>query len=116
MAQKSAAILFSLLLVASPARAIIFASTGDPGCNTNAPGGALTNSGWQYEGQWGTVLGTPIAPTFFLAAQHVGGGIGQAFVLNGFTYHTVAYADSTNSDLRVWQVAETFPYYPIFPK
>ena len=116
MAPKSAVIIFSLWLVALPARAVIFASTGDGGYNTNAPGGALTNSGWQYEGQWATYfLGTPIAPTFFLAAQHVGGSPGQVFVLNGFNYHTVAYTDSTNSDLRIWQVAETFPYYaPMF--
>lgn len=115
MAQKTAAILFSLLLAAAPARAVIFASTGDPACNTTAPAGALTNSGWQYEGQWNGFLGTPIAPTFFLAAQHVGGSTGQVFVLNGYNYHAVAYADSPDSDLRVWQVAETFPYYaPLF--
>ena len=117
MAQNTAAILFSLLLAAAPARAVILASTGDPVANTNAPAGTLTNSGWQYEGQWnGDFLGTPIAPTFFLAAQHVGGSISQVFVLNGYNYHTIAFSDSTNSDLRVWQVAETFPYYaPLFP-
>ena len=92
-------------------QAIIFASTSNTTYNTTAPTGALTNSGWQYEGQWGSFLGTPIAPTFFLAAKHVGGTTGQVFVLNGFTYHTVAFADCPNCDLRVWQVAETFPLY-----
>ncbi|MCX6894931.1 MAG: hypothetical protein NTZ16_05400 [Verrucomicrobia bacterium] len=115
MVQKTAAIIFSLLLAAAPARAIILASTGDPACNTTAPAGTLTNSGWQYEGRWNGFLGTLIAPTFFLAARHVGGSTGQVFVLNGFNYHTVAYADSPDSDLRVWQVAETFPVYtPLF--
>jgi len=94
-----------------PVRAVILFSTGDAGYNTNAPAGALTNSGWQLEGQWNGFLGTPIAPTFFLAAKHVGGDTGQVFALNGYNYHTIASTDSTNSDLRVWQVAETFPFY-----
>lgn len=115
MASKSAAIIFALLLAAAPARAVIFASTGDPNYNTNAPTGALTNSGWQFQGHWGANLGTPIAPQFFLAAKHVGGDIGQVFSLNGYNYHTVAAADCPSSDLRVWQVAETFPSYaPLF--
>lgn len=92
---------------------VLFVSTGDPAFNTNAPGGSLTNSGWQYEGQFGPFLGTPIATNFFLAAQHVGGDIGQAFVLNGVTYHTVAVFDEPNTDLRLWQVAETFPSYAL---
>jgi hypothetical protein len=75
----------------------------------------LTNSGWQYEGSWntsaGNFLGTPIAPTFFLAAHHVEGTTGSVFVLNGFSYHTVAFFDCPDSDLRIWQVAETFPFY-----
>ena len=91
--------------------AVLFKSTDDPTYNTTAPGGALTNSGWQYEGQWNGFLGTPIAPMFFLAAKHIGGTTGEVFVLNGFTYHTVAYSDCPNCDLRVWQVAETFPLY-----
>jgi hypothetical protein len=108
-------LLFALL--AMRGHAIIFTSTGDPSYNTNAPTGSLTNSGWQYEGQWNTgvdnynYLGTPIAPQFFAAAQHVGGTNGEAFVYNGFTYHTVASFDCPNSDLRIWQVAETFPSY-----
>lgn len=96
---------------------VLFVSTGDPSYNTTAPSGALANSGWQYEGQWGNFLATPIAPSFFLSAQHVGGGIGQEFVLNGVTYHTVASFDEPNTDLRIWQVAETFPSYaPLYTK
>ncbi len=117
MSQIRAVLTVILLLSGSvPARAVLFASTADPAANTNAPAGTLTNSGWQYEGQWnGDFLGTPIAPTFFLTAQHVGGGIGQVFALNGYNYHTVASWNSPDSDLRVWQVAETFPYYaPLF--
>jgi hypothetical protein len=96
---------------------VLFVSTGDPSVNTNAPSGSLATSGWQYEGQWGSFLGTPITTNFFLAAQHVGGSIGQALVLNGVAYHTVAFFDEPNTDLRLWQVAETFPSYaPVYTK
>jgi PKD repeat protein len=99
-------------LVSLPScRAVLFESTGDPGFNTSAPGGTLSGSGWQYEGQWGNFLGTPVAPMFFLAAKHVGGATGDVFVLNGFTYLTVASNDCPNCDLRLWQTAETFPTY-----
>ncbi|HXI84261.1 MAG TPA: hypothetical protein VNL17_09240 [Verrucomicrobiae bacterium] len=92
----------------------MFEATSNTTFNTSAPTGALINSGWQYEGLWptnGQWLATPIAPNFFLAAIHVGGSPGDVFQLNGFFYHTVAFTDCPNSDLRVWQVAETFPTY-----
>jgi hypothetical protein len=106
-------VFFCLGLASLPSRshAVILEATSNTTYNTTAPVGALTNSGWQYEGQWSGFLGTPIAPTFFLAAKHVGGTTGQVFVLSGFTYHTVAFSDCPNCDLRVWQVAETFPLY-----
>jgi hypothetical protein len=99
------------LLGTASVQAIIFKSTGDPTYNTNAPTGALTNSGWQYEGYWGSYLGTPIAPRYFVAAKHVGGSIGQTYVLNGYTYTTIANFVSPNSDLIVWKVDQTFPVY-----
>jgi len=109
---RVAVLLTAGILTESPtSHAVLFKDTGDPSYNTNAPTGSLTNSGWQYEGQWIGFLGTPIAPTFFAAAQHIGGSTGSVFVLNGFSYHTIAYFDCPNSDLRVWQVAETFPLY-----
>src|SRR5713226_4259061 len=69
----------------SNSSAVMVKGTGDPTYNTTPPTGALTNSGWQYQGLWGTVLGTVIGPHHFVAAQHVGGGIGQGFVFNGVT-------------------------------
>jgi hypothetical protein len=99
------------LLPLSRSDGVLFVSTGDPSVNTNAPTGSLANSGWQYEGQWNIVLGTAIAPHFFLAAQHVNGAVGQTFELNGVTYHTVAFFDEPGTDLRLWQVAETFPSF-----
>jgi hypothetical protein len=93
------------------ANAVILMGSGDPTYNTTAPTGTLANSGWQYEGQWGGFLGTPIAPQYFIAARHVGGSIGQAFVFNGATYHTTAYWDDTNTDLRIWKVDGVFASY-----
>jgi PKD repeat protein len=93
------------------AQAVLFKSTADPSYNTNAPTGSLTNSGWQYEGDWSSYLGTPIAPTYFITASHFGGDTNWIFVLNGFAYHPVASYDDPNSDLILWEVAETFPSY-----
>ncbi|MGD1019922.1 MAG: hypothetical protein ABSA12_11465 [Verrucomicrobiia bacterium] len=105
-------------------RAVLFQSTGDPAYNTNAPTGALAESGWQYEGFWSTSLevftnhypvgnwlGTPIAPQFFISAAHIYGSTNDVFVFRGVTYHPVAQYTTLDSDLAIWQVAETFPYY-----
>ena len=101
-----------LLLTGHDSFAVLFRDTGDPTYNTSAPTGALTNSGWQYEGQWQSIfLGTPIAPHYFLAAQHIGGSVGNVFTWNGANYTTTWYTNSPDSDLRIWQVAEAFPSY-----
>ncbi|HUJ11715.1 MAG TPA: hypothetical protein VL171_17025 [Verrucomicrobiae bacterium] len=108
-----AACVGALLLGRLNVLAVLFKSTGDPSYNTSTPTGSLTNSGWQYEGHWGCYLGTPIAPCYFVAAKHVGGSIGQTFMLNGFTYHTTAMVSNPSADLIVWKVAETFPIYAL---
>jgi hypothetical protein len=96
---------------ASRVDAVIFESTADTNYNTTAPSGALTNSGWQYQGSWGTYLGTPIAPQFFIVANHVGGTTNDVFLFNGLPYHPVAAFKTFDSDLTIWQVRETFPFY-----
>src|SRR5579871_5134495 len=110
MRQLSIGLLLATIL-SLRCNAVLFVATGDPAYNTNAPTGTLTTSGLQYEGQWGTFLATPIAPNFFVAAKHVGGAIGQVFTLNGVAYHTTAVFDGSNTDVRLWQVMETFPSY-----
>src|SRR5438128_1202823 len=107
----SLAVFLAFLLSIDSARAIIFYSTGDTSYNTTAPSGALTNSGWQYEGIWGGFLGTPIAPRYFITAEHVGGSVGQTFVFRGIAYPTTAVYDDPDSDLRIWRVCGTFPDY-----
>ena len=92
-----------------PLRAVIFYSTADPNYNTSAPTGTLLDSGWQWVGTWGGFQGAPIGPHHFLTARHVGGAVGDVFTLNGAGYTTVAVFDDAASDLRIWQVGETFP-------
>jgi hypothetical protein len=118
-------VLISLVVMgADSVNAVLFQSTGDPSYNTSVPSGTLTNSGWQYQGIWNTTksigtndfpfaksLGTPIAPRLFISATHVLGTTNDVFVFNGLTYHPVAYFLTLDSDLTIWQVAETFPFY-----
>lgn len=101
----------SLLATQVPARALIFLTSSDPGFNTVAPGGALADSGWQYQGSWGGLLGTPVAPGYFLTAKHGGGAVGGSFSYQGTGYSTVAKFDHPTADLTLWQVAGTFPTY-----
>ena len=104
-----------LLASGAVGSAVILHSTGDPARNTTPPTGSLTNSGWQYQGQWGAYLGTPISPKHFLAAGHVGGSVGDPFVYRGVTYVTTAMADDPNSDLRIWRICGEFPdFAPLY--
>jgi hypothetical protein len=100
-----------LVLSTPAARAVILFGSGDPAYNTAPPTGALASSGWQCEGQWDGFLGTAIAPHYFLAAQHIGGSVGDTFTFNGSNYTTTAYWDDPGSDLRLWQVSGTLAAY-----
>ena len=98
-----------------PVPAVLFYATGDPTYHTLPPGGNLTNSGWQFEGLWGGFLGTPIAPNYFIAAQHVGGSVGDPFIFRGVAYLTVAVTNQAGSDVTLWRISGTFPdYAPIY--
>jgi hypothetical protein len=57
----------------------------------------------------------PIGAHHFLAANHVGGNVGDTFLYQGASYTTVkSYIDSS-SDLRIWEVREAFPTWaPLF--
>ncbi len=109
MAVKKVAVI--LLAAVSNAGAVILFDTGDPSANTTAPTGALANSGWQYEGYWNGLIGTPIAPNFFIAAAHIGGSPGNIFVYLGVNYTTVQSYSVSGSDLLIWQVSGTFPSF-----
>lgn len=95
---------------------VILLDTGDPMANKTAPSGGLAGSGWQYEGDWGGYLGTPIAPNFFISAAHIGQAATQ-FVFQGNSYSIVASFSLPGSDFVIWQVNGTFPYFaPLYTK
>src|ERR1700739_2586997 len=60
------------LITVSFASAVSLFSTGDPTQNTTEPSGLLTGSGWQFEGSFGSFLGTPIDSHHFITVQHIG--------------------------------------------
>lgn len=113
-----------LCLWALPCHAIVFEATADPNHNTSAPTGAFANSGWQYEGMYGSYLGTMIAPQYFITAQHFGTQ-GTTFTSSGIfnggsdvTYNVdtaanggLGYWDISGTDLRIYKIQETFSTY-----
>lgn len=101
----------AISLSAPDTYAVILYGTDDPAANTTAPIGSIANPAWNYEGQWGGYLGTPIAPHFFITAKHVGGTVGDVFYFQGAAYHTTAEFADASTDLHIWQVSETFSYY-----
>jgi hypothetical protein len=92
----------------SAGQAVLFYALGDPEHNTTPPTGALQDSGWQWLGTWGTFLGTPVHPKFFLTADHVGGRIGDPFRFRGQTFITRSSVRVPNSDLRLWEICGVF--------
>lgn len=90
-------------------KAVIFYSSSDPSFNTTPPTGMLAGSGWQWVGNWGGFQGAVIGPHHFLTARHVGGTVGDPFILNSVSYTTVASTDDTLSDLRIYEISGTFP-------
>ena len=100
----------ALLHVCETQAVILYRS---PTRNTTAPTGTLANSGWQYQGQFGAFLGTPIAPQYFITAQHIGGA--PSITYQGTTYNIdgsfngVGYVNGPGSDLRIWKIQGTFP-------
>ena len=102
-------------MMLTPLRAVILYGTGDPTANISAPTGALTASGWQYEGQFDGFLGTVIASNYFVTAKHIGGGVGDTFTFNGVNYTTTAVFPDPSTDLQIWRVAASFPIHaPLF--
>jgi hypothetical protein len=97
----------ALVLFSSPVDGIILYRTGDATANTTAPAGSLVNSGWQYEGIFGDYLGTPIAPHFFITAQHIGPN-SDKLVYRGADYTIVKSFDDPASDLSIFEVSQTF--------
>jgi len=98
-------------LTAPRAEALAFYSTADTSFHTTAPslGGIPSDGGWQWVGNWIGFQAVPIDAHHFLAANHIGGSVGNTFILNGATYTTVNTFGDASTDLRIWEVRETFP-------
>ncbi|GAB4451481.1 MAG: hypothetical protein OHK0029_00710 [Armatimonadaceae bacterium] len=75
----------------------------------NPPAGALADSGWQYQGDWGNFSGTVIGPRHFITARHVGGLVGDRFRYRGNDYETINVVKFPDCDLAVWTVATPMP-------
>lgn len=113
-----------LCLSVAPCHAIVFEATGDSTHNTTAPTGAYASSGWQYEGTYGSYLGTMIAPQYFITAQHVGiqgstftqtsvfsGGADVTYNIDTSANGGAGYWDIAGTDLRIFKIQETFATY-----
>jgi len=101
------------LWLATPTDAIVLYSKTYR--NKSAPTGSYANSGWQWQGEWGQFLGTPIGKNHFITASHIGGSVGQSLKLNGKTYKTTAFYDDPSTDLRIWKVSTAFTSWaPIY--
>jgi len=116
---------FALLcLSVMPCRAVVFEATADPDHNTTAPTGIFASSGWQYEGVYGSYLGTMIAPQYFITAQHFGtqgstfthsgifsGGADVTYNIDATANGGAGYWDIAGTDLRIFRIQETFATY-----
>jgi hypothetical protein len=105
------ALLAGLLSVPMIGNAVMFHSTGDAAYNTTAPTGTLTNSGWQFQGKFLQYLGTPIAPHHFITAKHLGSWTNYPFIFEGESYEVINAIPDSDSDLMLYEVNGTFPFY-----
>ena len=93
----------------APTHAIILYGTADPEANTTTPSATLAANGWNLQGFWSAVTGTPIGPHHFITAAHVGGAVGDVFAFRGVNYTAVAAFPDASSDFQLWEIAGTFP-------
>ena len=106
-----------LTLNYSPIQAVILYRTVDPSANNAAPGLVFPHEGWDYEGSWGGFLGTAIAPHFFISAAHIGQAGWTTFTLQNVNYTVLRGFYDPQSDLVIWQVAQTFPTFAsLYPR
>lgn len=105
------------LVPAPNARAVVLSSEG-AGRNITPPSSNEGLAGWNLQGSMGGFLGTPIAPQYFIAAQHVDPTMSiTSITLGSQTYHVdktfrgTGCVDDAGSDLRIYRIQETFPTY-----
>lgn len=98
----------SILLIFGTSQAQAIITVGGEGRLLAPPVGTYKSSGVQFTGDWGNFVGTAVGPHHFLTAVHVGGGVGDEFVLNGEKYAAESVATIPGTDLALWRVKGTF--------
>ena len=106
-------------LITPKAQALIFYNTGtsapgvtnyDASYNTTAPTGFYADSGWQYEGYYGSYLGTMISPNLFITANHIAGNsstFSYDTIFSGAPTVNYTIDTSANGGLGYWHIAGT---------
>ena len=102
-----------------PAGGLIFRDGLSPPENTQtAPTGGYEDSGWQHQLRYLTSHATIISPKHFITATHLGANqeqVTQQAFFNGVGLQTFAVKGTPvrigDSDLRVFEIWETFPSY-----
>jgi hypothetical protein len=114
--QASAVVLYSSAQrnIHPPGSLLNHGPAGDPR-GTGDPR-RLLNSGWQWQGEFGGFLGTPIAPQFFITAKHIAGSAGH-LRLNSVnypidtTFGNGGSVSNPNADLIIYKIQGTFPTF-----
>lgn len=112
----------SLILLSSFAEGLIFFDDTDTTAQTVAPAGAYLDSGWQFQGRYGSFHGTMISPKHFLTAAHFGSQgstFTQAPLFSGEattkTFTVRNRVRITGTDFIVAEIWETFDdYIPLY--
>ncbi len=105
-----------------PCHAVVFFDSPDITRNREtAPGGALTGSGWQFQGEFGGFLGTMISSKHFITASHLGvpsstfvsrahfnGSSDVTFNVNTTANGGTGFWQIAGTDLRIFEIDETF--------
>lgn len=113
---RAIAVLLSGLsvLAAAPASADIVMGGRDINGNLNNSGTNLNPAPFNldnYEGKFGTFLGTPIAPKYFVTANHIGdANSGGVFKFNNGTATTTSYNVAfvaRQDDLAIWKITDS---------
>lgn len=101
-------------------QAVVLYDTDNALANTDAPTGILADSGWAYQGLYGSFLGTMIGSQYFITAQHIGvsgsptfTGVADStvYTIDAAVNGGVGYWDIAGTDLRIFKINETFGSY-----